>query len=40
MDRLGKNMETVIRVLTEHAKILEALPEVIREKIGFNPRKT
>ena len=25
------------RILAEHTRILEALPEVIREKIGFKP---
>jgi hypothetical protein len=37
--RLEKNMETIIRVLSEHAKLLEALPEAIRQKIGFKSTK-
>jgi hypothetical protein len=37
--RLEKNMETIICVLSEHAKLLEALPEAIRQKIGFKSTK-
>jgi hypothetical protein len=33
--RLEAQMAEVIRVLNEHGRLLERLPEVIREKIGF-----
>jgi len=39
MSRLEDNMETILRVLSEHARMLEALPETIRQKIGFKPPK-
>jgi len=37
--RLEANMETILRVLSEHARLLEALPEAVRQKIGFKPQK-
>jgi len=40
LGRLEQNMETILRVLSEHARILQALPEAIRDKIGFKPPKT
>jgi len=40
LGRLEQNMETILRVLSEHARIMQALPEAIRDKIGFKPPKT
>jgi hypothetical protein len=39
LGRLEANMETILRVLSEHARLLEALPEAVRQKIGFKPQK-
>ena len=39
LSRLDQNDETILRVLSEHARLLEALPEAIREKIGFKPKR-
>jgi hypothetical protein len=33
--RIEAQMAEIIRVLNEHSRILEQLPEAIREKIGF-----
>ncbi len=33
--RIEAQMEQIIRVLNEHTRILERLPEAIRDKIGF-----
>jgi hypothetical protein len=33
--RIESDMTTIIRVLAEHSRLLEQLPEAIREKIGF-----
>jgi hypothetical protein len=33
--RIERDMGSVLRVLAEHSRILERLPEAIREKIGF-----
>jgi hypothetical protein len=33
--RIEAQMAEVIRVLNEHGRILERLPEAVREKIGF-----
>jgi hypothetical protein len=33
--RIGAKMAEIIRVLAEHGRVLERLPEAIREKIGF-----
>lgn len=37
--RIEQTMEAILRALSEHARILEALPEAIRQKIGFKPQK-
>jgi hypothetical protein len=34
--RIEAQMAEIIRVLNEHSRLLERLPELIREKIGFN----
>jgi hypothetical protein len=36
--RLEADLATVIQVLAEHSRMLERLPEAIREKIGFKPQ--
>jgi hypothetical protein len=33
--RIEAQMAEIIRVLNEHGRILERLPEAVREKIGF-----
>ena len=33
--RIESQMAEIIRVLTEHNRMLERLPEAIRDKIGF-----
>ena len=33
--RIEAKMAEIIRVLSEHGRLLERLPEAIREKIGF-----
>jgi hypothetical protein len=33
--RMEADLETVLRVLTEHGQMLEALPQAVRDKIGF-----
>jgi hypothetical protein len=33
--RIEAQMEQIIRILAEHSRILERLPETIRDKIGF-----
>ena len=35
--RIEAQMAEIIRVLNEHGRILEGLPEAVREKIGFKP---
>jgi predicted nucleic acid-binding Zn-ribbon protein len=35
--RIDKQIAEIIRVLAEHGRILERLPEAIRDKIGFKP---
>jgi hypothetical protein len=35
--RIEAQMTEIIRVLNEHTRILERLPEAVREKIGFKP---
>ncbi|MFL5243297.1 MAG: hypothetical protein ACJ8FY_14420 [Gemmataceae bacterium] len=35
--RIEGQMAEIIRVLNEHGRILERLPEAVREKIGFKP---
>lgn len=37
---LEAQMAEVIRVLNEHSRILEHLPEAVREKIGFKTQPT
>ena len=36
--RIEKDMAAIMRVLAKHSRILERLPEAIREKIGFKPK--
>jgi hypothetical protein len=33
--RIEAQMAEIIRVLNEHSRILERLPEAVREKVGF-----
>jgi hypothetical protein len=33
--RIEAQMAEIIRVLNEHTRILERLPEAVRERIGF-----
>lgn len=33
--RIEKDMSAILRVLSEHSRLLERLPEAVREKIGF-----
>lgn len=33
--RIEAQMEKIIRVLAEHSRLLECLPDAIRDKIGF-----
>jgi hypothetical protein len=35
--RIEKQMASIIQVLNEHTRILERLPDALREKIGFKP---
>ena len=35
--RIEAQMAEIIRVLGEHGRLLERLPEAVREKIGFKP---
>jgi hypothetical protein len=35
--RIEAQIAEIIRVLNEHTRILERLPEAVREKIGFKP---
>jgi hypothetical protein len=35
--RIEAKMAEIIRVLAEHGRMLERLPEAIRDKIGFKP---
>lgn len=35
--RIEKDMAAILRVLAEHSRLLERLPEAVRERIGFNP---
>jgi hypothetical protein len=34
--RIEADMAAILRVLAEHGRMLERLPEAVREKIGFN----
>ena len=33
--RIEKDMTSILRVLAEHGRLLERLPEAVRDKIGF-----
>jgi hypothetical protein len=33
--RIEQDMSAILRVLAEHGRLLERLPEAVREKIGF-----
>jgi hypothetical protein len=33
--RIEKDMAAILRVLSEHSRLLERLPEAVRDKIGF-----
>jgi hypothetical protein len=33
--RIENDMATILRILAEHSRILERLPEAVRDKIGF-----
>jgi hypothetical protein len=35
--RIEATLETILRVLAEHQRILEGLPDAIQKKIGFQP---
>ena len=34
-ERIEKNIEAILRILAEHGRLLERLPEALRDKIGF-----
>ena len=36
--RIEADMAAILRVLAEHSRLLERLPEAVREKIGFKPQ--
>lgn len=36
--RIERDMAAIIRTLAEHSRLLERLPEAIRDKIGFQGR--
>jgi hypothetical protein len=36
--RIETDIATILRVLSEHSRMLERLPEAVREKIGFRPQ--
>jgi hypothetical protein len=36
--RLEADMAAILRVLGEHSRLLERLPEAVREKIEFKPQ--
>ena len=33
--RIENDMAAILRVLSEHSRLLEQLPEAVRDKIGF-----
>jgi hypothetical protein len=37
--RIEAQMTEIIRVLNEHSRLLERLPEAIRDKIGFKSQQ-
>jgi hypothetical protein len=36
--RIEADMTAILRVLSEHSRLLERLPEAVRDKIGFKPK--
>jgi len=36
--RIEADIATILRVLAEHGRMLQALPEAVRDKIGFKPQ--
>ena len=36
--RIEAKMGEIVRILAEHGRLLERLPEAVREKIGFRPQ--
>ncbi len=36
--RIEADIGTILRVLAEHGRILQDLPEAVRDKIGFKPQ--
>ena len=37
--RIEQDMSAILRVLAEHSRTLERLPEAVREKIGFKGKE-
>jgi hypothetical protein len=37
-ERLEADLAAILQVLAEHSRILERLPDAVREKIGFKPQ--
>jgi hypothetical protein len=37
--RIEADMTAILRVLAEHGRLLERLPEAVRDKIGFKPQQ-
>lgn len=37
--RIEQDMSAILRVLAEHSRLLERLPEAVREKIGFEAKE-
>ena len=37
--RIEADIATILRVLSEHSRMLERLPEAVREKIGFRTQQ-
>jgi hypothetical protein len=35
--RIEAQMSEIVRVLKEHSRVLERLPDAVRDKIGFKP---
>ena len=38
--RIENDMAAILRVLAEHSRILERLPEAVRDKIGFKTQSS
>jgi hypothetical protein len=36
-ERIERDIATILQVLAEHGRILQRLPEAVRDKIGFKP---